>query len=73
MSTLPYHQVIILLGLHNIIKRTDGLYVSMSDLQPELKWICNSLQITHSGTLLEDRLKELEQYGMITVRRKQNL
>lgn len=53
MSKLPYQQGIILIAMHNVIMRTDALCVSLKELQPELKWICGSLQIAHSVQLVD--------------------
>lgn len=53
MSKLPYQQIIILIGLHNIIVKTDALYVSLKDLNTELKWICGSLQVNYNASLMD--------------------
>lgn len=72
MSKLPYQQIIILISLQNIIFKTDALYVSLKDLSSEMKWICGSMQINFNTSLMAERLNDLEQYGMITVRRRVN-
>lgn len=70
MSKLPYQQAILLIAMHNVIVRTDALCVSLKELQPELKWICGSLQIGCTVQLVDERLRDLEQYGVIVLRRK---
>lgn len=70
MEKLPYQQVIILISLQNIISKTDALFVSFKELYTELKWMCGSLQIGFNASLMEERLNDLQQYGMVTIRRK---
>lgn len=72
MSKLPYQQQIMLIALYTIIKKTDALMITMKELQPELQWICNSLQITYSKQLMEEGLKELEQYSLVELKKKNN-
>ena len=59
MSNLPYQQAILLIAIHNVIFKTESLYVLLKDLYPELKWIYQNLQITFNMQMLEDRLKDL--------------
>jgi hypothetical protein len=70
MEKLPYQQIIILIALHNIISKTSALYVSLKELHTELKWICGSLQIGFNAGLMEERINDLEQYGMVSMRKK---
>lgn len=65
MATLPYQQVIILIAMHNIITRTEALFVSLKELGSEMKWICGSLQVNFNASLLDERLNDLAQYGML--------
>lgn len=67
---LPYQQKVMLVALHSYIKKTDALAVSQLELQPEVRWICDSLQITYTKQLMSDGLAELEQYSLIEIKRK---
>lgn len=70
IETLPYQQKVMLVALHSYIKKTDALAVSQLELQPEVRWICDSLQITYTKQLMSDGLAELEQYSLIEIKRK---
>jgi hypothetical protein len=73
MSKLPYQLKLLLVALHNITLSTQALIITHKELSKELKWIYNSLQINFTPQIVEERLRELEQYAMVKIRKKGNI
>jgi len=69
MSKLPYQLKLALVALHNITLSTQALRISIKELNKELKWIHNGLQINFTHQVVEERLKELEQYAMVKLKK----
>jgi len=69
MSKLPYQLKLALVALHNITLSTQALRISIKELNKELKWIHNGLQINFTPQVVEERLKELEKYAMVKLKK----
>ena len=72
MERLPYQQKILLIAMALLIGKTDALYLSMQQIQGELKWVCSSLHINYNPQVLEESLREIEQYGFVIMKKKNN-
>jgi hypothetical protein len=70
IENLPYQQKLMLIAIYTYIKKTDALSVTTIELQPEVRWICDSLQVTYTKQLMNDGLLELEQYSLVEVKKK---
>lgn len=70
IENLPYQQKVMLIGIYTYFKKTDALSVTPLELQPEVRWICDSLQITYTKQLMSDGLSELQQYSLIEIKQK---
>ena len=57
-----------LIALYNITITTDAIRIGQRDLQKELRWVHNSLKMNFSIQVMNDRLKELEQYSLIDIK-----
>jgi hypothetical protein len=73
IETLPYQQKVMLIAIYTYIKKTDALSLTLLELQPEVRWICDSLQITYTKQLMNDGLSELEQYSLIEIKKKNDV
>ena len=67
---MPFQQQILLTAIYCYIKREDALFVSFKQLQNELKRIYASLNI-NPRPVSEHMLRELEQYALVGVEKKQ--
>jgi Cdc6-like AAA superfamily ATPase len=70
IENLPYQQKVMLIAIYAFFKKTDALSVSPLELQPEVRWVCDSLQITYSKQLMSDGLSELQQYSLIDLKQR---
>ena len=68
---LPYQQKVMLIAIYTYFHKTDALCVSQMELQPEVRWICDSLQIAYSKQLMSEGLCQLEQYSLVELKQKQ--
>jgi hypothetical protein len=59
-----------LIAIYTYFTKTEALCVTQSELQPEVRWICDSLQINYTKQLMTDGLGELEQYSLIELKDK---
>jgi hypothetical protein len=67
---LPHQQKVLLIAIYLFIHKTDALCVTPLELQPEVRWICDSLQLGYTKQLMTDGLAELEQYGLVELKQK---
>lgn len=70
IENLPYQQKVTLIAIYIFMKKTDALFITQVELQPEVRWICDSLQINYTKQLMSEGLSELEQYGLIEIKKK---
>ena len=56
---LPYQQKVMLIAIYTYFTKTEALCVTQAELQPEVRWICDSLQIGYTKQLMSDGLCEL--------------
>lgn len=70
MLNLPYQQKMMLVAIYTFLKKTDALAVTTVQLQPELRWVCDSMQISYTKQLIGEGLGELEQYSLIELKKR---
>ena len=56
IENLPYQQKVMLIAIYTFMKKTDALFITQVELQPEVRWICDSLQINYTKQLMSEGL-----------------
>lgn len=56
IENLPYQQKVMLIAIYTFMKKTDALFITQGELQPEVRWICDSLQINYTKQLMSEGL-----------------
>jgi hypothetical protein len=70
INGLPHQQKVMMIAIYLFFRKTDALCLTPLELQPEVRWVCDSLQLNYTKQLMNDGLAELEQYGLVELKNR---